>query len=167
LYQCCFRSSSKIYSKQQAISIVDIEVPDIDGRKGEEAKGGNLEGGLPAAGRDGGVEGLEDGAGPESGGLLLRDRGLAGDPRNSGLGAEDAGDGIRLLSIGGGRGGWVSSPPADTALGCRDGRRAGNPGRRGRRRGRRWQMHGARGRDGDKVRSGNMWITKRTISHTF
>jgi hypothetical protein len=106
-------------------------VPGIDGRKGEEAKRGYLEGGLPAPGRDGGVEGLEDGAGPESGGLLLRDRGLAGDPRNSGLGAEDAGDGIRLLSIGGGRGVWVSSPPADTALGCRGGRRAESPGRRG------------------------------------
>jgi len=105
--------------------------------------GGNLEGGLPAAGGDGGVEGLEDGAGPEAGGLLPRGRGLAGDARDGGLGAEDAGEGVRrLLSVGNGRGGRRLRPLAAVAGSRND----GSPGRRVGGRGRRRRMHGASAR---------------------
>jgi hypothetical protein len=120
--------------------------------KGEE---GDLEGGLPAAGGDGGVEGLEDGAGPKVRGLLPRGRSLAGDARDGGLCAEDAGEGVRLLVLGiglaGGRGRRRFLPPtpaAGAASSSRHDRRTAGAGSRGRGAGgreRRRQVHGATG----------------------
>jgi len=118
---------------------------------GKRREGGDLEGGLPAACGDGGVEGLEDGAGPEVCGLLPRGRGLAGDARDGGLGAEDAGEGVRLLVLGladaGGRGRRrfpPLTPAAGAASGSRHDRRTAGAGSRGRRAGgreRRLQVH--------------------------
>jgi len=64
--------------------------------------------------------------GPEVCGLLPRGRGLAGDAQDGGLGAEDAGEGVRLLVLGlAHAGGWGRRrfPPLTLALGAASGSR--------------------------------------------